>query len=331
MPSPFQLARRALASAALLALSAVPLAAQAQDPIARGVRLFEQGQSAAARRAIEPYAQSHPRDARAAYYVGLTYLNDRNADAAVEWLERAAQLEPKSPDHRLNLGNAYGMQALNANVLRRALLARKAKAEFEAAVELAPNSAAARWGLMRFYLMAPGVLGGDTDKALAQAAEIRRINPYAGVSAYVEVHTRKEDLPAAARELEAALRQFPDSLALYATLSATYEKQNRFDASAAVFERLAARPGREMGAHYQLARLSVLTGQRMDRAEAQLQRYLRHTPRPGEPPIFAAHWRLGTLYERQGKRDQARASYRAALALNPAFQPAQESLAKLGS
>lgn len=328
MPSASRFARRLLAPAVLLSLAASPLLAQ--DPIARGVRLFEQGANGAARRAIEPYAQSHPRDARAAYYVGLTHLNERNADGAVEWLERAVELDGRSADHHLNLGNAYGMKAMNASVIRRALLARKAKAEFEAAVELAPNSTLARWGLMRFYMVAPGILGGDMGKALEQAAEIRRRNPYDGASAYAAVYGKQGDQEAVAREYEAALRQFPDSVGVYVALGNTYEKLKRLDASVGVYERLLRRRPQEMTAHYQLGRLSVLTGRRMDRGEALLQRYLRHTPRGvTEPPLFAAQWRLGTLYERRGKLDRARASYRAALALNADFKDAQESLAKL--
>lgn len=328
MPSPFRLARRALAFAALLALPASPLAAQ--DPIARGVRLYEQGQLAAARRAIEPYARSHPRDARAAYYMGLSYLSERSVDGAVEWLERAVELDGRSADHHLNLGNAYGLKAMGANVIRQAILARKAKAEFDAAVALAPNSIPARSGRMRFYMMAPGVLGGSMDRALEEAAEIRRRNPYAGVGAHVAVYRRQGDTAAVVRELEAAVRQFPDSVPVYLALGNTYDGMKRHDASVGVFERLARRRPQSMTAAYQLARLSVVTGRGMDRGESLLKQYLRHTPRAGDPALFAAHWRLGTLYERQGKRDQARASYRASLAINPAFGLARESLAKLG-
>ncbi|HEX8695751.1 MAG TPA: tetratricopeptide repeat protein [Longimicrobium sp.] len=329
MQSPSQLARRILAAAVLLALFAPPLLAQ--DPIARGVRLFEQGQYAAARRAIEPYAQSHPRDARAAYYVGLTHLSERDVDRAVEWLERAVVLDGRSADHHLNLGNAYGLKAMRASVIRRALLARKAKTEFEAAVSLAPNSVEARWGLMRFYMLAPGVLGGGRERALEQAGEIRRRNAYAGVYAHAAVYREQDDLAAAARELEAGLRHFPDSVGLYVGLGNTYEQMQRLDASVGVFERLMQRQPQEMTAYYQLARLSVLTGNQMERGAVLLRRYLRHTPRAGEPPLSAAHWRLGMIYEREGKLDQARASYRAALTLDPDFKPAQESLAKLGS
>ncbi|HYW06283.1 MAG TPA: tetratricopeptide repeat protein, partial [Longimicrobium sp.] len=144
---------------ALLVALAAPAAAQ--DPIARGVRLLEQRQYPAARRALEPYVQSHPRDARAAHYLARVHLEERNPDAAIELLERAVALDGRQSVYHLHLGNAYGVKAMGANPIRQALLARKAKSEFERAVELAPGNVDARWGLMRFHMRAPGLLGGD--------------------------------------------------------------------------------------------------------------------------------------------------------------------------
>jgi Tfp pilus assembly protein PilF len=87
----------------------------------------------------------------------------------------------------------------------------------------------------------------------------------------------------------------------------------------------------EMGGYYRIARIGAITGQRLDQAEAAMLRYLRHTPRKGEPALANAQWRLGQIYERRGDRARARASYRASLALDPDNGDAKESLAKLGA
>ena len=49
------------------------------------------------------------------------------------------------------------------------------------------------------------------------------------------------------------------------------------------------------------------------------------------PPISASsvHYRLGNIYERQGKPDRARAAYAEALRLNPKNEDARKSLAAL--
>ena len=80
---------------------------------------------------------------------------------------------------------------------------------------------------------------------------------------------------------------------------------------------------------YYLGNAAAKSGQQLDRGEAALKEYLRSTPAANEPPLFAAHWRLGTLYEKKGHKDAARAEYEAALKLSPQFPPALAALKKL--
>jgi Flp pilus assembly protein TadD len=75
---------------------------------------------------------------------------------------------------------------------------------------------------------------------------------------------------------------------------------------------------------------SALSGRRLDRAEECLRRYLAHTPKADEPPLAAAHHRLGTIREKKGDKAGARAAYQAALKLSPGYEPAKEALRKLG-
>jgi tetratricopeptide (TPR) repeat protein len=324
LPTPL----RALAAAALLALFAHPL--RAQDPLARGLGLFNQNQWAAARRAVAPYAASHPNDARAAFWMGRTFLSERRLDDAVEWLEKAVDLDGRVAAYHLSLGNAYGLQAMNANVLRQAILARRAKLQFDRAVELSPGDVDSRWGLMRYYMLAPGLLGGDVQKALDQAAEIRRRSPWRGMNAYAVVYNQVHDYPALVAEMERGVRQFPDSLGASFGLVSAYEAAGRPAAAFELLESLIRRRPDAMAAYYQLGRVGAVTGQRLDRAEQAMGRYLAHKPRAGEPPLAYAHWRMGMIYERQGRRDPARAEYRTAVALDPSNGQARAALTRLG-
>ena len=80
---------------------------------------------------------------------------------------------------------------------------------------------------------------------------------------------------------------------------------------------------------YQLGKITSITGRQLDRGEAALRRYLAHAPTGREPPLSAAHWRLGMICEKKGDKSAARAEYEAALKLDPGFAPAQESLKNL--
>lgn len=301
-------------------------AAAQQPERERGIRLFEQQAYAEARAVLEPYARAHPKDAVAAAYIGRAYLEEGKADKAVEWLERAVRLEAGNAGYQAQLGNAYGRKALGANLIQQASLAKKAKGAYDAAVAIDPANLEARWGLLQFYLLAPGVMGGDKNKARAQAAEIRKRNAYQGVLAEASVQRAEKDLAALRKTYEAGLRAYPDSLDLHFGLVFALEQAQAYEAAFDHLEALARRRPNEMGLVYQVGRLGAVTGRRLPQAEAALLRYLKHTPAKGQPPLAAAQWRLGMVYEQQGRKDQARAAYQAALALDPRHKGAREAL-----
>src|SRR4028118_1733355 len=104
---------------------------------------------------------------------------------AAELFEKAVALDPKNADYHFLLGMTYGELARQTEGMRQQMsLARKTKAEFEKAVQYDPGHLQARSGLITFYLLAPGFMGGGADKALAQAAEIKRRNSFEGHRAY---------------------------------------------------------------------------------------------------------------------------------------------------
>ena len=60
-----------------------------------------------------------------------------------------------------------------------------------------------------------------------------------------------------------------------------------------------------------------------------LKLYLQHSPKPDEPSLASAHYRLGMLYEKKGSRDLARREYSAALELDASRRDAREALKKI--
>lgn len=66
---------------------------------------------------------------------------------------------------------------------------------------------------------------------------------------------------------------------------------------------------------------------------ARGDRYLRHygeqEPEPTAPKLSRAHWKLGQILEKQGRKPDAIAEYQAATRLEPGFEPAQKDLKRL--
>lgn len=71
---------------------------------------------------------------------------------------------------------------------------------------------------------------------------------------------------------------------------------------------------------------------RKDNAEAEkeLAEALRHVPAGSPASLGLFHYRLGTVYERQGNKALARTHYRKAVELDQGLREAKEALAKLG-
>jgi tetratricopeptide (TPR) repeat protein len=82
--------------------------------------------------------------------------------------------------------------------------------------------------------------------------------------------------------------------------------------------------------YFGVARSDLLSGQNLDEAERDFKKYLTRWPEEGDPSLANGHWRLGQVYEKQGKKDMAVAEWQEALKLTPNYKPAQESLKALG-
>jgi tetratricopeptide (TPR) repeat protein len=196
-------------------------------------------------------------------------------------------------------------------------------------VQLDPDYLDARAGLMQFYLLAPGLLGGSVDKPREQAAEVRRRNPYRGAFLAASIAQRQKDAAGAMREYQAVLVQYPDSVAPWLGLATLHAQRKEWEQAWGVVDRMVKALPEAMVGQYAVGRVAAESGQRLERGAAALARYLAHRPEPGEPSLANAHWRLGAVREAQGQREAARAEYEAALRLDPKLRGAREALDRL--
>lgn len=249
----------------------------------------------AAESAANALVAAHPAEPEAYLLAGAVQIAKGDADAAVTAYEKASELAPTNGDYQRQLGDAYGFAAQKAGMFGMIGLAKKCRLAYEKAVALEPANLNARNSLMSYYQQAPGIAGGGMDKAYAQAAEIKKLDVIRGRVAYATLYAAEKKYPEAFAEFDAVLKDSPDN---YLGL-------------------------------YQLGRLSALSGQRIDSGMDALKKCLALTPSTGSPGHDAANWRLGILWEKKGDPAAARASYQAALAINPNFQQAIDSLKKL--
>lgn len=145
------------------------------------------------------------------FAAGKAALTAGDAEKSAKLLEEAVKLSPRNAEYRYYLGGAYGEAALSASLFGKASLAKKAKVELDKAVELDPNYIEPRFALIDFHLMAPGIMGGDPEKAVAHANEVKKRDNVEGHRAFARIYARTKKTDLARKEFVDAVRENPKS------------------------------------------------------------------------------------------------------------------------
>ncbi len=298
----------------------------AQGRTEEGARLVEAQRLSEARPLLEQAVRDDPSDPRPAFYLGRLCLAENETDNAVHWIEKASSLDSGRAEYHLWLARAYGAKAIAASVLKQPSLASRVRKEFERASALDPDNLEARFGLVEFYLRAPGIMGGSLVKARDQAAEIGKRDPMQGRRATARIAEHEKQFDAAREELQAGVRDFPEQAEPRYWLGSFYERRKDYARAFDIYERLLMTNPEQLRACYRIGQIAAASGQRLDRGVECLKRYLGGSPGPDEPSLAAAHYRLGLVYEKKGARDLARTEYSAALDLDPLLTDARRAL-----
>ena len=307
-------------SAVLLLCS---LAVYSQGTLDQAKKLYDTKKYEESSRLLKTVGEKDPSYAASQYYLGRIAFDQKDYDAAEEHLEAAIEMNPKVADYHYWLGNVYGNIARDANVLKQGMIAPKIKDEYEATIKLDPKNIDAQWGLITFYTEAPGVMGGSFEKAFETAGAIAKIDKAEGHRANGVIYEEQEKYAEAEKEYIAAYKLKPLTRQ---SLIAFYIRQKQNDKAFVLLdEALAAEPD-NMIVVYQVGRTSAITGQRLEKGEECLKKYLTYTPKENEPSHGGAHMRLGQIYEKKGNKPEAKRSYQAALQIDQSLKEAKEGL-----
>jgi len=261
---------------------------------------------------------------------GMAALDAEHYDKAVQIFTKVIAAQPKNAEAHFRRGVAYGELAQRAGILKQASLASKTKTDFERAVALDPNLLEARWGLINFYLLAPGFMGGGDDKAIAQAAQIKKRDALAGYRAYARVYTHQKKTDLARKEYVDAVRENPKSAeARYMLAGFLINNDKNWSGSLHELDMALTLDPAFMPAYVRLGAHAALSESNYARGEEALRKYLTHKPDDNEPPHAMAWYWLGLVQEKQGKKKEAKHSYQSALKLAPNEKQIKEALKRV--
>jgi Tfp pilus assembly protein PilF len=180
--------------------------------------------------------------------------------------------------------------------------------------------------------MAPGIMGGSEEEAFKQAAEIQKRDVLLGHRAYVRIYTLQKKPDLVRKEYQDLVKAQPNSAAshsLYgAFLGATDQKvKEGFDE---IDLAITLDPA-YMPAYYRLGYVAANSGAQLARGEEAMKKYLAYKPADHEPTIANAHYFLGMIYEKQGKKGEAKRAYADALRFTPSSKMYAEAFKRVSS
>jgi tetratricopeptide (TPR) repeat protein len=220
-------------------------------------------------------------------------------------------------------------------------------------------------GLTEFFSIAPGLAGGNDKRAYALAESLVRIDPARGRLTQATILFRDKQEARGEEALRQALAADPNSYRVRMTLVRFFANDTRRkwgEAEEHAKAALAISPGRiaayvalaglyahlerwedldrilaeaeralpdNLTPHYQAARTLLDDNREHARAERLLRKYLAREPEIGAPTIAHAHWRLGLVIEKQGRKPEALAEVQTALRLKPDLDDAKKDLKRL--
>ncbi len=140
-----------------------------------------------------------------------------------------------------------------------------------------------------------------------------------------------DTLRAAEDEARKALALDPSRAAAYRLLAAVYVSTRRWDELDNHLKRARAAVPDDLGAEFTAAEtiLDRNLGSQWTRAEEYLRNYLRQPSEGLEPTLATAHWRLGSVLEKEGRKSAARNELELALNLDPSLDGAKQDLKRL--
>jgi len=290
--------------------------------------LLKAGRADQALHALNLTVAQNPNDARAYHLLSRVYFQLELWDNAVRMAEKAIALQPQNSDYHLWLGRAMGRKAEDSNPFTAFGLARKVKIEFERAVALDADNLPARNDLSEFYLEAPSMLGGDKVKAKQLADYVAKRDPAMGSYMYARVAEKRGDTGAEA-EYKKAVAASSAPGHYWIELAHFYRRAGRLgDMETALNQAVAAAKAGDF-TEYDAAALLLHTGRNYAGAAQMLRHYVAQEDPAEDGPAFRAHYLLGIVLEKQGKKNEASVEFQAALKMASQYRPAQDALARV--
>lgn len=297
--------------------------------IEKGEALFDEGKYTQAQQIFERALHIEKDNANLHYLLGKALFMQKKYTEAESQFNAAIAMDDSQSDYYLLLGSTYTQQLQNVSMFQKAVLAGKSLLNYQEAVEKNPENVTARFYLANYYIHAPAIAGGSISRATEQANAVLKLNAEKGHLLFAQIYAYEKDYDLAIASYKKALKINNKNTDTYYSLGMLYQSQKNYPAALQCFESAVKVDTSAYGSLYQIGRTAVFSGKNLETGIRSLKKYIDANPKGAYPPLDGAYWRLGMLYEKQGKINLAKAVYQKAVELNPDSNDYKEALANV--
>jgi tetratricopeptide (TPR) repeat protein len=325
--------------------------------------LIEANHFKRARPGVEARLKANPNDAQANYEMGRIKRAFGDTDAALEYAKKAVDLDGTKAPYHAFLGEALADAAQHAGMFKAMGMIKGIRKELDTALAIDPKNIEAITVYMEFYFNAPAIAGGDKGKARTMADDAVKANAARGYLVKVRLANEekatdqveglirkavesdaklygarislanylanKQQFDEAEKHAREALRLDPGRVGAYASLAAIYAGQKKWSELDSILQDGVKNVPDDLGPYYRAGRTLLANGADLPRAESYFRKYLSQEPEGNEPQHPFAHWSLGLVFEKMGRKSDAAAEIAQCVQAKPQFEPAKKDLARL--
>jgi tetratricopeptide (TPR) repeat protein len=301
-----------------------------------------------------------PRDALSNFLLSQIRAAFGDRATPLTFAEKAVALDGRTAKYHRQIAEVLGVTAQHAGAIQQLLLARRFRREIDAALSLDPRDLQSLRDLLDFYLLAPGIAGGDQNRAIDVAGRIAAIDAVEGLLARARIagfqkqiaareamlrqaaqsqapgykahialaqfylEAGHSNLSAAEEQAKAAMNLDPGRVDAYALLAVIYADRSAWSELDSTLAAALREVPDDPVPHYRAAERLLAAGRNPIRAERYLRVYLAQEPEGNQPSASEAHWRLGLALEAKGLAADALAEFKESVRLDPESKAGQE-------
>lgn len=243
-------------------------------------------------------------------YLSKIAVEKGDADTAIKYIEQALATEPNSVEELLVSGDIYCGQAQKSSIFTALKLAKTCIAQYDAAVDLAPDNIDALVSAAKFHLNAPSIVGGSTKRGNELLNRLSHLSTEdADIIRLPLVEKEKGVDSALALADELSKKGFRSAENQY-QIAHYYKEKKLYTKAQPLFEPLLTWKETPKNKWFvndswlQLGEIFLIEGKNPAQSVKLIENYKKKNSNPRDVHYFWSTWSLAKAYKASGEKDK---------------------------